>query len=94
MILKVFAVFDSAANVFGNPWVMLTKAEAMRGFEVAANDPESKINAHPADFTLFYLGEFDNVEGAYKLEQVPESLGNAVGHKAQMDLVVNNEEQG
>lgn len=73
MITKMFSVFDSKAVVFGTPIFVPTKGAAIRSFSDVANDEKSSIGKHPEDYTLFYLGEYDDATGSF--DQVnPEAL--------------------
>ena len=77
MKLKIFTVFDSAAGAFLQPFFMQARGQAIRTFSDAVNNPEHQFYKHPQDYTLFYLGEFDDEHGTFD-GQAPESLGNAV----------------
>lgn len=77
----VFAVYDSKAKYFRNPFIMRTKGEAIRAFTDIANDEKSEINKHAEDFTLFHLGSFDEEKGIYENLTSPNSLGIAVEFK-------------
>lgn len=73
----VFAVYDSKAEVYMNPFLMLSKGEAIRGFIDLANDEKTVVCKHPEDFSLFHLGYFDDSRGVYENTKVPLSLGSA-----------------
>lgn len=63
MILRVYSVFDSKLAAFGRPWYELKDASAIRVFTDAVNDGSNVNNQwhkHPEDFSLYYLGEFDD----------------------------------
>lgn len=79
MKMKMFSVFDSKAAFFGNPWFDQQEASAIRNFSDAVNDgsnPNNQWFKHPEDFSLFYLGEFDNEIGKFHLV-TPENLVTA-----------------
>lgn len=87
MILKVFAIFDTKAELYKNPWYMATVAEAVRAFGDLANDTSSVINRHPKDFQLVQVAEWDDSTG--KFEEVFREFGFAEGYK-QQELPTNN----
>lgn len=89
--LLVFAVYDSKAETYGRPFFMTTKGEALRGFIDISNDPQSHINKHPSDFTLFQIGEYC-VQTA-KLESLvaPFSLGTAHEFKKTSPTIENHQ---
>lgn len=74
--LLVCAVFDSAAGCYGRPFFTPAKGIAIRGFvdEVRRSSPENPFNAHPEDFTLFCLAEFDDNSGTFNNLTVPDKL--------------------
>lgn len=76
----LFAVFDSKAACYGTPFFSPKEATAMRSFAQAANDPNTMVFNHPEDFSLFHLGEFDDVTGEL-FPSNPRNLGNAAGLK-------------
>ena len=61
--LKVFAVRDSKAEAYMNPFFMRSRGEALRAFVSGVNDPQTQLCKFPADFTLFEIGEFDEESG-------------------------------
>jgi len=70
---QVYAVYDSKAETYMQPWYAVNDAVAKRTFAMAVNNgPEFK--AHPEDFTLFHLGEFDDEKGDFANTNAPRSL--------------------
>jgi len=76
--MKVFAVYDTKAKYYRNPFMMRSKGEAIRGFADVANDEKTEIGKHPEDFALFELAEFDEEKGTYSNHNAPESIGLAI----------------
>ena len=77
MKLYAFAVFDAAAGLYGVPMFLNSKGVAVRTFMDECNNPQSSINKHAADYTLFQIGEYDDNTG--ELTPItPLSCGNAV----------------
>lgn len=64
MILKVFTVYDSAAELFLQPFFARNEAEAVRSFTDAAVDPNHSFCKHARDYTLYELGEYAEENGA------------------------------
>ncbi len=77
MRLHIFSVYDSKAEAFLPPFFYGTKGQAMRSFGDAVNEEGHQFRKHAADYTLFYVGVFDQDEGAFDVT-APVSLGNAV----------------
>ena len=75
MILKIFSVFDTAVGAYASPMFLHSRAQAVRAFTDAIADPSTNICKHPQDFTLFYLGEYDDQTGYFTSLDTPESCG-------------------
>lgn len=70
MKLKVFSVLDTKAGVFEAPFFGQSEGVVVRSWADEINnprDPRSPWTNHPGDFTLYLLGEFDNVTGSFDL---------------------------
>lgn len=65
MLIKGFAVFDVKAGNFAPPFFMPSVGLAVRAFTDLVNDVRSTVNKYPGDFTLFQVGEFDDVKGIF-----------------------------
>ena len=86
MKTKAFAVYDSKVKNYTKPLYQRNAAEAIRGFEEECNNPESKINKFPSDFTLFEIGEYDDETAVLTSEPAPISLGNALQYIKQQNI--------
>lgn len=69
----VFTVRDKAIGAFLQPFFTRSKGEAVRSFMEACNDPKHNFNRNSSDYTLFYLGDFDDVSGLFN-PQDPERV--------------------
>lgn len=78
---KLFSVYDSKTEAYGVPFAMITKGEALRGFADVANDPQTQICKYPGDFTLFELGEFNELNGMFNIYETKINLGTAIEFK-------------
>lgn len=63
MITKCFAVMDIKAAAYNTPFFMANNALAIRAFSDLVNDTRSKVNSHPEDYTLYFIGDFDDCLG-------------------------------
>lgn len=73
----ICAVFDSAAQTFGQPIFVIAKGQATRSFSDEVNRKGAEDNAlasHPEDFSLHLLGEFDDESGELRSLPTPELL--------------------
>ncbi len=78
MLIKIFAVHDSAAKAYLPPFFMLQEGQATRTFQDCVNSEDHKFYHHPADYTLFHLGNFDDENATFEPLSIPTSLGNGV----------------
>lgn len=75
----VVAVYDARVQAFLNPIFCTTKGEAIRSFSDAVADDRAPFKAHPEDYSLFVLGEFDEGLGVFdNTVPAPELLVLAV----------------
>jgi len=73
----IYAVKDLAVQAFGTPFFVRAKGEAMRSFQDEVNKTaDSAIAAHPEDYELYQLGEYDDQTGTI-LPQTPELIARA-----------------
>lgn len=70
MKMHVFAIYDSAAGYFMQPFVDRSVGSAMRGFENACRGDEMP---NAVDFELYKLAEYDDVTGEFS-ENTPEVM--------------------
>ena len=90
MILHMFTVYDSKAEAFLQPFFSQSRGTAIRSFSEAANDEKHQFHRHAGDFTLFELGEFDQLTADVKQLQAPVKLGTALEYiEVVPDNVVN-----
>ncbi|AXH75308.1 MAG: nonstructural protein [Microviridae sp.] len=58
-----YSVYDSKAQIFGNPFFSTNDQTALRDLSTAAADRNSTIGRNPTDFTLYRIGAFDDFSG-------------------------------
>lgn len=81
MIHQVFAVYDSKAKAYAQPFFQHSVPIAQRAFGAAVNDPALLLCKYPEDYTLFHIGTYD--DEIAQLHCFPEhtNLGLAVTYK-------------
>jgi hypothetical protein len=89
MMKNVYGIRDVKAGVFSYPHFEVTHGQAIRGFGDAVRNTKSPFNAHPEDYSLYHLGEFDEVQGTLVSLKVPVLLSSAVEHKSVDNAPVN-----
>jgi len=78
--MKVFSIYDSKAEVFWMPKFYINAGVALREFAdaVAASKGDNDLSAHPEDYTLFEIGNWDEREGDWIGYDAKISLGVAI----------------
>lgn len=76
--MRIFTVFDTKAAIYGQPFYAVTDGIALRMFSDAVNNnsPDNALNRYPEDFTLYYIGEFDDVTGSVTGNLTPMLVAN------------------
>lgn len=89
MKLAIYSIYDTAAKAYTRPFFLQNDGLAIRAFQDQVNAQEANnISEHPDQFTLFKLGEFDDLSGDI-LDTANESLGNGtqyVVNKTELDI--------
>lgn len=75
MIYQVFSVKDLKAAAFAPPFFLHRKEVALRTFRDALADPTHPMSAHPEDYVLYCLGEFDDETGQLHAVDQPVFVG-------------------
>jgi len=75
--MNIFAVKDMKAGIYLQPQAQKSVADAMRSWEVVANEGESMITKFPNDFRLHHLASFDEETGEITAFNQPQDLGSA-----------------
>lgn len=78
MSKAIVAVRDLKASAFLHPHFQVSTGVAVRSFGDAVNDTKSEIAAHPQDFQLFHVGDFDERTGLITPLLTPELLASAI----------------
>ena len=61
--IGIYAIMDSKAEAFMQPFFAQTPGLAQRMCEGTVNDPNSQLNRYPEDFALWRIGSFDDRTG-------------------------------
>jgi len=74
----LFAVYDVKANAFNAPIALLSKAAAIRSFTDAVTDKSTPFGRHPEDYSLFLVGEWDELTGTIIAAKANERIITAL----------------
>jgi len=78
MKLQVFAIYDAKVQTYNHPIFLPTRGAAIRVWEDTVTDKTTSFSKHPADYTLFHLGEYDDQTGTFENFHTPVSLGTGL----------------
>lgn len=76
MIHLKFTIYDTKAEAYLPPFILPTRAMAIRIFTDCCNDDGHAFGKHPHDYTLFQCGTFDD-NTAHEVLKL-EAIGNGV----------------
>lgn len=85
MTVQVFTVYDSKVGAYLAPFYMRSTGEAVRAFADSCDDPKHMFAMHPADYTLFRLGSFDEPSGSFELNGAPTAVCTALEMLTKVD---------
>lgn len=77
MVVRMYAIFDEKGQMYSSPFCLAHDSQAIRAFGDTACDATSRINKHPDDYRLYWLGTFDDCSGRVEGLSVPEFLVKA-----------------
>lgn len=76
-VQKVFAVFDSKAKAYLQPFFAVNSAVAIRMFERASNEAEHDFHRFASDYALHEIGTWDEDSGVIESLDANLNLGVA-----------------
>lgn len=71
----IFSVYDKAVGAFLPPFYVRSRGEALRSFSEACNDGKHNFNRHAADYSLMFLGYFDDTSGMFSTADPTRIVG-------------------
>lgn len=80
MIKKIFTIRDQKAEAYLNPTLMRTSGEFLRAIEELANDPNHQFHKHSEDYSLWCVGEYDELTGEVIPYKEHETLGKVLDY--------------
>ena len=70
----VVAVRDVQSNGFIKPQYFVTLEASMRAFEVAVTGGDPSMSEFPDDYSLYYLGTYDDETGMHESDGPPKRV--------------------
>ena len=68
MKLNAYTIYDVASGTYTRPFFCQADGQAVREFKDLATNEEHPIGAHPEDYTLFRVGDFNERTGTLRGE--------------------------
>lgn len=78
MLLQVVCVRDAKTTVFSHPLFFVTKGAAIRSFYDEVQRQGSDIQMHAEDYSMWFLGVFDDQSGCFTINNAPEQIALAI----------------
>ncbi len=83
---KIFTVLDSKAMAYLPPFFLPNEAVAKRIFGDMVTDITHQFGKHPEDFSMYYLGEFDDQSSIIsEAKNAPVLVSTGLMTKAERD---------
>lgn len=74
MKIRIFSIYDKAAEAWLPPFFLPMQGMAIRAFTDCVNDAKHKFCAHPEDYTLAEIGEYDDSSARINSYPTPSIL--------------------
>lgn len=87
MMIKVFSLYDSKAEAFIKPFMLLQEGVAVRELTDAVNQADTNVGQHPEDYILYHIADFDNATGEYINHNPHKLLTNCLSLKTKPKTV-------
>ncbi len=78
MRLRAFSIFDQKAKAYMSPFFMSEVGMATRSFTDMVNKDDHPLGAHPEDYVLYEVGQFDDSTGLLAAYDGPELVITAL----------------
>lgn len=78
MITELYTVYDAAVKAFLPPFHVRSRGEALRSFTEAVNSADHQFHKWAADYTLFFIGTFDDATAEYKQPSTGQKVITAI----------------
>lgn len=93
MRTNAYSIFDTKGLTYSNPFYAPTHGAALRIVKDAANDANSSLGRHPADYVLYCVGSYDDSIGLFMPLEPKEHVIDVVAliNDTPADLFSNNQ---
>ena len=74
MMVEMFIIYDSKGGLYNKPFCFINRQVALRAAADLMADADSEIRRHPEDYSLWHIGQYDDVEGQIHLFEQRDCL--------------------
>lgn len=74
MIHKIYAIYDSKVEAYHQPFFSPSHGAALRSISDVVNGPDHPFSRHAEDYTMFYVGLFDDSDCRIATEKALEMV--------------------
>jgi hypothetical protein len=74
---QIFSIYDEKSEAYNTPFFQNHINQAIRSFSDLSKDPKTTISRHPQDFSLYHIGEYDDVNSSIQSFNEPKFLARA-----------------
>jgi hypothetical protein len=92
MILKVYSIRDTKAEAFNRPFYTINDALAQRIISDSMQQ-DTSLSQHAADYSIYYLGEFDDSNGIITPLAEPKFMFNLAAFKPKQEITQKSFEE-
>lgn len=78
MIVNAYSLYDVKALTYSPPFYCAAHGQAVRMVMDLAGDNNTMVGRHPADFTLFCVGRFNDQSGELVANDVREHVADVL----------------
>ena len=72
--VKIFTIHDVKAGIYNKPFYLINEQIAERAAIELLSDPNTDMAKYPDDYTMCYLGVFDDSKGTFELDGLPTPM--------------------
>lgn len=87
MKINAYVIFDAPAQIYNKPFYFLNDQIAERAMGDLINDASTDIANHPADFTLWNIGTYDDTTAQFESNDKPKLICRAHELAARLNAI-------
>jgi len=86
MLVQIYNIYDTGPKVWRFPLFHICHRDFMDSWVESVNNPKSEFYKHPGDYTLFHIGEYDDVTCKFNMFDAPIRLSCAIEVLKKLDV--------